>query len=135
MLIKFEEILVSGLVWAQNCQQCGVEPGVREVSPPFLSVQLYQCFPPSCLCCSNACCLRMSSQVNAARQSTQTYLHEAQVYNLILDPHHKPCRPLHFVCAFVCVRYIVHAFEKCARTVALYQSGPFSIESRLRIGV
>lgn len=124
MFVKLGGMLVSGPVWAQFFQQCGVGPGFRaeNMQPVFhscLSSCISQCLPPSCLCCSNACCLRMSSQVNAARQSTQTYLHEAQVNNLILDPHHKPRGPLHIVCACVCVRYIEHAFEKCARIVSL----------------
>ena len=89
---------------------------------PFLSVQLYQSvFPPSCLCCANACCLRMPSQVNAERQSTKTYLHEAQGNNLILDPH---CGPLHFVCACVLLRNV-------QRIAASYLYGPVNVEPRL----
>ncbi|MEQ2170864.1 hypothetical protein GOODEAATRI_004661 [Goodea atripinnis] len=64
-----------------HARQCGVGQEVhaeRAVSLPSLSVQFYQSVsPPSSLCCSNACCLRMSCPVTAAAKSTQTPLHEA----------------------------------------------------------
>lgn len=114
-------------VWSRTGCPCWK----RAVSLPFLSVELYQSVSSSQLPVLLQCLLPphvKSSECSTS--STQTYLHEAQVNKLILDPHHKSCGPLHFVCACVCAK-IVHASEKLAKIVALHWYGPIIIESRL----